>query len=219
MGFAMVGPTFASSARPPPPLPHACANSLRPLTHPSAPPLVNALTPPHSLRSAVDSFDFADDLSNKVAGSFATGGSAAAGLQPVLEQLNRGLMTFQMLIAGGASWMSTEGTGIVVANGTIPNGDAGLVLGRAQGARIAGLAAKLKGGSAPPPPAPPPPAPTPPAPTPPPSPLGGQPPGWGDQWTAKVSANLTQVGYGESISLLTHGHTVQPYGAALRDII
>ena len=46
----------------------------------------------------IDSFDIMDSsLSHKVGGAFATGGGAAAGLQPVLEQINRALLTLSLI--------------------------------------------------------------------------------------------------------------------------
>ena len=83
------------------------------------------------LLAFIDSFDVMDvSLSGKLASSFATGGSAAAGLQPVLEEINRALLTFGMLLVGGGSWQNGEGTG-VITNGSLPIGNASLALARA----------------------------------------------------------------------------------------
>ena len=149
------------------------------------------------LLSFIDSFDIMEEaLSRKVATSFATGGSAASGLQPVLEQINRALLTFRFVITGGDSWESSEGTG-AVTNGTAPVADKWLTLARAHGKRLAWLASVVKSGPGRTPPPPPPPSPPPSPPFTPPSPgrPTDEPPGFGARWTAKISANLTQVGY------------------------
>ena len=165
------------------------------------------------LLAFINSFDFEDDLSGARAtrrdasccccstkanlqssrlagmlgGSFATGGAAGAGLQPVIEQLNRALMGFRVMVVGGDSWQNGEGTA-VVTNNSAPLDASALELGRAHGARMARQAAAMRRGAASPPP--------------PPGPSGGgggggkgMPPRWGDLWEAKISANLTQVGY------------------------
>lgn len=130
----------------------------------------------------INTFNFMDTdiLSDKVGASFASGGGAASGIQPVLESLNRGLLMFNFVVTGGGSWQNAEGTG---ATFDAPPGstgnltDADRKLAQLEGNRVARLAARLK------------------APSPPPPPVGGGPPGWGSLWKAKVSANLTQVGY------------------------
>jgi len=134
----------------------------------------------------INSFDFMDDLSMKVGASFASGGDAASGVQPVLEQINRGLSIFRMIITGGESWRNGEGTG-VVANGTTPiqPGSFEEALAMGEGQRVATVAAALKesgGGS--------------------PSSSVDAPPGWGETWKAVVSANLTQVGYDAGLVLV-----------------
>ena len=139
------------------------------------------------LLAFIDSFDVMDaSLSGKLASSFATGGSAAAGLQPVLEEINRALLTFGMLLVGGGSWQNGEGTG-VITNGSLPIGNASLALARAHGRRLGSTALVMQRGRvSQPPPSPPPYVP----------PLKAhKPPGWGSTWSAKISANLTQVGY------------------------
>ena len=55
------------------------------------------------LLSFINSFDFMDDLSGKVGSSFATGGGAASGLEPTLEQITRGLSVFRFVITVGES--------------------------------------------------------------------------------------------------------------------
>ena len=150
-----------------------------------------------TLLSFINSFDFADDLTAKVGGAFATGGASVAGLQPVLEQLGRGMATFGMITVGGASWENREGTGIVT-NGTalIAKGSAAWALGFGQGVRIAQLAAKLKQVA----PAPAPPAP---APAPTPEPAGASAPDpFGDTWSASIATNMTQVGYDAGLVLV-----------------
>ena len=42
-----------------------------------------------SMLGLINSFDPMDDFTSKVGGSFATGGAVAAGVQTVIEQLNR----------------------------------------------------------------------------------------------------------------------------------
>eukprot|EP00729_Bicosta_minor_P010599 gene10599-27015_t len=59
----------------------------------------------------INTFDFMDDLSDKVGGAIATGGAAASGLEDVLEQIQRGLNTFRLVTVGGDTWQSAEGTG------------------------------------------------------------------------------------------------------------
>ena len=101
---------------------------------------VNNGLPAPSLLSFIDTFDMSDEtLSSKVAASFATGGSPAAGLQPVLESINRALLTFRMVLAGGHSWQNSEGTGIVT-NGSLPVSHSDLELARGHGNRVAKLA-------------------------------------------------------------------------------
>ncbi|KAH8067364.1 hypothetical protein JL720_12401 [Aureococcus anophagefferens] len=53
-------------------------------------------------------WSFSDDLSGQVGASFATGGGAAAGLQPVVEELNRALLTFRLVVVGGDDWRASE---------------------------------------------------------------------------------------------------------------
>lgn len=138
----------------------------------------NGNTDPQIL-SFINTFDFMDDLSSKVGASFSTGGGAAAGLQPVLEQIDRGLQTFRFIVVGGTSWMNSEGTGVLTgsANWSMPETTSALAF--AEGGRVVKVAAALK-------------ASTPPTPN---TTNTTGPPGWGDTWKAQVSANLTQVGY------------------------
>jgi len=124
--------------------------------------------------SFINSFDFMDDLSNKVGGAFATGGAPSAGLQPVLEQINRGLSTFNLIIAGGSSWKNGEGTGVIASGNEISDED--MVLAFGEGQRVASIASALKSESTS-------------------NSTVESPPQWGDTWYATVSANLTQVGY------------------------
>jgi NAD(P)H dehydrogenase (quinone) len=137
--------------------------------------------PAPAILEFINSFDISDTFSSKVGGSFATAGSPAAGLQPVLEQLNRALRTFGCVVVGGSSWKNSEGTGAVVQDNKVrlPEDGEELRLAQDEGARVATIAGLLKGGG----------------PTPTPAPVLGSPPSWGENWTASVSANLTQVGY------------------------
>jgi multimeric flavodoxin WrbA len=128
----------------------------------------------------INSFDYKDDFTSKVGGSFATGNAVAAGVQPVLEQLNRGLLTFSFVVAGGGSWKSGEGVGVIIPTGGSMD-NASRALAESQGSRLARLGQVLAAA------APPPTPPTPPTPT------AAGPPGFGAQWRATVSANLTQV--------------------------
>ena len=82
-----------------------------------------------ALLSFVNSWDVDDArLGSLLGASFATGAAAAAGLQPVLEELNRALLTFGVMLVGGGSWQNGEGTGSVVADGA-PVANASLQLG------------------------------------------------------------------------------------------
>ena len=138
----------------------------------------------------INSFDIFDtSCSGKVAASFATGGSAAAGLQPVLEQINRALLTFRFVLAGGDSWENSEGTG-AVTNGTSPIANKWLALARSHGQRLAWVTKAVRSGA---PKA---------APPPPPGHTSQSPPGWGDRWSARIAANLTQVGYDAGLVLV-----------------
>ena len=98
-----------------------------------------------SMFEFINTFDFTADLSKVVGGSFATASGPAAGLQPTLAQLNRGLQTFRIVTVGGASWENGQGTG-VVTNGSEPivNGSAGWVLAVGQGERITRFAKLVK---------------------------------------------------------------------------
>ena len=141
-----------------------------------------------SVLDFINSFDVDDvALSRMPVSSFATGGSAAAGLQPTMEQINRALLTFRCILVGGDSWQNGEGTGAVrEAVGRISTAD--LTLATAHGRRLAWVSSGLQRGLASPPPlptAPPPPAPA----------ARTSPPRWGSLWSAQISANLTQVGY------------------------
>ena len=70
-----------------------------------------------ALLSFVNSWDVEDArLGSLLGASFATGAAAAAGLQPVLEELNRALLTFGVMLVGGGSWQNGEGT----ASGCMP---------------------------------------------------------------------------------------------------
>lgn len=129
----------------------------------------------------INTFDFNDDLTNKIGGSFATGGQAGAGVQMAVEQLSRGLRSFGMITVGGSSWKNAEGTSAIV-NSTGILSAVDLASGASQGSRIATVAKALKQSM--------------------PSNATGctgttcpRPPSWGTQWSARVSANLTQPGY------------------------
>lgn len=132
----------------------------------------------------INSFDFSDDLSMKVGGSFSTGGAASAGISSVTEQIMRGLRTFGLVTVGGSNWRNAGGTG-VVTNGTnlFSNSSQELELARDEGSRVTQLAFRLKD------------MPPQPQPGPQPSPVAGNPPTWGERWTASIAANLSQVGY------------------------
>eukprot|EP00466_Bigelowiella_natans_P009725 jgi/Bigna1/137783/aug1.41_g12491 len=129
----------------------------------------------------INSFDFMDDLSSKVGGSFATGGGVVAGLQPVLEQINRGLSTFNFVVAGGSSWQNGEGTG-VLTNGSQPISADDIRLAEDEGLRIAELAQIVRKKNTR-------------SPTRSPTTWSGTPPTWGSTWAGMISANLTQLGY------------------------
>jgi hypothetical protein len=137
-------------------------------------PTINGNADP-SLLQFINSFDIEDDLSGKIGSSFATGGAPAAGLQLVLEEINRGLMMFGMLVSGGGSWLNSEGSGIVVNGPDIDNATLGLATNH--GRKIADLTFKIAGTK----------------PVPSPSPSVGKPPSFGKEWTAIVAANMAQV--------------------------
>ncbi|KAH8043761.1 hypothetical protein JL722_15007 [Aureococcus anophagefferens] len=84
-------------------------------------------------------YDDVRDWADVVGASFATGGGAAAGLQPVVEELNRALLTFRLVVVGGDDWRASEGAAGVVGgawNGTLKRGRPGLPRGdRRRGAR------------------------------------------------------------------------------------
>lgn len=102
--------------------------------------------PDPRLLSFINSFDFMDDLSTKVGGSFATGGAAAAGLENTLASLNKGLKTFGMITVGGTSWRNADGTGVVTTGDeTIDDEENALHLAFDHGARVATVAAGMKG--------------------------------------------------------------------------
>lgn len=98
-----------------------------------------------SVLTFVNGFDFQDRFLNKVGGAFATGGGAAAGLEPVLDELTRSLRTFGVVTVGGARWQNAHGTGAVV-NGDEPiaSDSQDLTFAKDQGARTAELALRLK---------------------------------------------------------------------------
>eukprot|EP00912_Choanoflagellata_sp_UC4_P000871 UC4_evm1s539 len=142
----------------------------------------------------IDTFDFKNrNLSRLVGGSFATGGGASSGLQPVLEALNRGLQTYNILVTGGNTWQNSQGCGIVT-NSSDGIDEYSLQLARDEGSRIARLTTLLKnagwsGGSTPL---------RPPIPSPPPL---AYPPDFGVEWMAQISTNMTQVGYDAGLVL------------------
>jgi len=99
----------------------------------------------------VNSFDFEDRLTNKVAGAFATGGAAAGGLEQVLASINRALKTFGLVSIGGSNWKNADGTGIITDPSQVCTNDTWLA--RDQGIRTAQMAYNLnipQGGLAPP---------------------------------------------------------------------
>ncbi|KAH8045896.1 hypothetical protein JL720_16558 [Aureococcus anophagefferens] len=104
----------------------------------------------------------------------ATGG--ARGLQPVVEELNRALLTFRLVVVGGDDWRASEGAAGVVGgrgwNGTLERAGG-------QGFRAATVAAALARGRTPD------------------KPANGSaaPPSFGDAWAGAVSANMTSAGY------------------------
>ena len=112
--------------------------------------------------------------------SFATAAASAAGLQPVLEQLNRGLMTFSMVLTGGGDWKNGEGSGVVMADDALQLDSESAKLAFEHGARVGKLAAVTAANFAP---------------TPSPQPSVHGPPPFGENWSAIVTANMTQVGY------------------------
>ena len=66
--------------------------------------------PAPELLSFLNSFDIETNISRKIGSAFVTAGSAVAGAQPVLEALNRGLQTFNMVMVGGSDWKNSEAT-------------------------------------------------------------------------------------------------------------
>jgi len=100
--------------------------------------------PSPRMLSFLNSFDFQDSLTSKVGGAFAIGGSATAGLESVIESMNRGLRTFGVITTGGSNWRNAAGTGGVVCNCPDPLDNNTLGLARDQGTRIAQLAASVK---------------------------------------------------------------------------
>ena len=128
-----------------------------------------------SLLLCISSFGIEDELSGNFGSSFATRGALDAGLQLLLEEINRGLMMFGMVVSGGGSWLNSEGSGVVVNGPDIDN--ATLVLATNHGRKIADLTFKIAGTK----------------PVPSPSPSVSKPPSFGKEWTAIVAANMTQV--------------------------
>lgn len=97
----------------------------------------------------LNSFDFMDNLQTKVGGAIATGGSAAAGLQMVMDSLNRGMKTFGMVTIGGRNWRNSDGVvGLTTADASLDDPKHTLSLARDQGSRIAQLATSLRHSSA-----------------------------------------------------------------------
>eukprot|EP00658_Telonema_sp_P-2_P052038 TRINITY_DN4017_c0_g2_i1.p1 TRINITY_DN4017_c0_g2~~TRINITY_DN4017_c0_g2_i1.p1 ORF type:complete len:366 (+),score=42.36 TRINITY_DN4017_c0_g2_i1:51-1148(+) len=90
----------------------------------------------------VNSFDFQDDLTRMVGGTFATGAGAASGIESTMGAMERGLRTFGVVTVGGPSWRNAEGTGIDGGEGG--NSDQYWSLALSQGQRIAQLADKLR---------------------------------------------------------------------------
>ena len=74
-----------------------------------------------SLLLCISSFGIEDELSGNFGSSFATRGALDAGLQLLLEEINRGLMMFGMVVSGGGSWLNSEGSGVVVNGPNINN--------------------------------------------------------------------------------------------------
>merc|ERR1712070_1290310 len=72
--------------------------------------------PSPSMLSFINSFDFMDDLSSMVGGSFATASGPAAGLELVIGSMERGLKMFGMVTVGGTHWQNSEGTGVVTTD-------------------------------------------------------------------------------------------------------
>merc|ERR1712199_12352 len=100
------------------------------------------------LLAFINTFNFLDNLSGVVGSAFATAGSPNAGLQPTLEQINRGLETFRLIEVGGNSWRSAEGVGIVTnGSNAITNNSQAWKLGYEQGARVARVSGMLQGGA------------------------------------------------------------------------
>lgn len=100
--------------------------------------------PSPRMLSFLNSFDFQDSLSSKVGGSFAVGGSPSAGLEGVIDSMNRGLRTFGVVTSGGTNWRNAAGTAGVLCNCPEPLDNKTLALARDQGVRITQLAASLK---------------------------------------------------------------------------
>jgi len=160
-----------------------------------------------SLLAFVNSFDFHDRLLNMVGGSFATGGSAVSGLEPVLQQLSRSLRTFGMVTVGGTSWRNAHGTGAVTSyNKPISNDCPCFEQARDQGRRTAQLAATLMESA-------------PPSPGPSPQPVSDGPAPWGENFTAQIAANFTQVGYDAGIVIVNFtSHCSTPSTQKMRTV-
>lgn len=112
-------------------------------------PSWNGLPPP-DITAFMDAWPLSDTgLRCKLGGAFATGGGYYAGIQPVMESIQRVMMTFQMIIVGGPDWQVGEGaaavTGIWPFETKLPNGtyvgvnDLFLTDGQAFGARVGNL--------------------------------------------------------------------------------
>lgn len=93
----------------------------------------------------INSFDFMDSLSSKVGSAFATGGGAAAGMEGVLESMNKGMKTFGMVTTGGRSWRTAGGLGALTSGDTeLDHAEGTLDLARDLGSRVAQLASTTK---------------------------------------------------------------------------
>jgi NAD(P)H dehydrogenase (quinone) len=93
----------------------------------------------------INSFDFMDSLSTKVGSAFATGGAGAAGLEHVLDSINKGLRMFGMVTVGGRSWRTAGGLGVVTSGDTqLDQSGRELDMARDLGSRAAQLASTMK---------------------------------------------------------------------------
>jgi len=113
---------------------------------------------------------------------------------------------------GGTSWRNAHGTGSITSySKPIPLDCECLEEARDQGARTAQLAATLMVSAGPPSPGP--------SPAPSPAPVTDGPPAWGENFTARISANFTQVGYDAGLVIVNFTtHCTTPSKQKMRTV-